>query len=154
MSDGRLVRVPGSNGYRLSYALRRAILLQNIWGVDIDPLAVEVTKFSLFLKLLEDTSAEEIDAYARVNSDYILPSLEGNIKNGNSLVGPSYARFDPDVYERDGALEEIRIGGACLLKVPFFQGASAWLQGFSAKGFPPAYQSASAPFQNKKAAFL
>ncbi len=109
LSDGRLVRVPGSNGYRLSYALRRAILLQNIWGVDIDPLAVEVTKFSLFLKLLEDTSAEEIDAYARVNSDYILPSLEGNIKNGNSLVGPSYARFDPDVYERDGALEEIRM---------------------------------------------
>ena len=109
LHDGRLFRVPGSNDYRLSYAVRRAILLHNIWGVDIDPLAVEVTKFSLFLKLLEDTSAEEIDAYARENSDFILPSLEGNIKNGNSLVGPAYAKVDPDVYEREGALEAIRM---------------------------------------------
>lgn len=109
LHDGRLICTPGSDAYRLSFALRRNILLQNIWGVDIDPLAVEVTKFSLFLKLLEDTSSEELDAYARATSDYILPSLEENIKNGNSLVGPSYARFDPGVYERDGALEEVRM---------------------------------------------
>ena len=34
-----------------------------IFGVDIDPLAIEVTKFSLLLKVLEDSSAEELDAY-------------------------------------------------------------------------------------------
>ena len=89
--------------------MRRNILLKNIWGVDIDPLAVEVTKFSLFLKLLEDTSSEEINAFVRETSVCILPRLDDNIKNGNSLVGIEYAQFDPDVYERDGALEQIRM---------------------------------------------
>lgn len=109
LRDGRLIAVPGVDICRLSYAMRREILLQNIWGVDIDPLAVEVTKFSLFLKLLEDTSSDEIDAFVRETSECVLPRLENNIKNGNSLVGTVYAQYDPDVYERAGALEQIRM---------------------------------------------
>lgn len=109
LRNGSLVSVPGSDAFHLSYAMRREILLQNIWGVDIDPLAIEVTKFSLFLKLLEDTSSEEIDAFARETAACVLPRLENNIKNGNSLVGTDYARYDPDVYERAGALEQIRM---------------------------------------------
>ena len=107
--DGRLLVIPGSDTYRLSYSMRRNILLRNIWGVDIDPLAVEVTKFSLFLKLLEDTSMDEIDASISGTVDRVLPRLEDNIRNGNSLVGTSYAQFDPDVYECDGELERIRM---------------------------------------------
>ena len=107
--SGKLICVPGSDEYRLSYALRRHILLKNIWGVDIDPLAVEVTKFSLFLKLLEDTSNEEIDAFVRESSECVLPRLDDNIKNGNSLVGTVYAQYDPQVFERDGALEQIKM---------------------------------------------
>ena len=107
--DGRLISVSGTDSFRLSFAMRRNILLQNIWGVDIDPLAVEVTKFSLYLKLLEDTSSEEISAFVRETSECILPRLDDNIKNGNSLVGIEYAQFDPDVFERDGALEQIRM---------------------------------------------
>ncbi|NBK77439.1 endonuclease [bacterium D16-76] len=107
--DGRLISVPGSDTYRLSYAMRRNILSKNIWGVDIDPLAVEVTKFSLFLKLLENTSSEEVKAFVRDSSECVLPQLNDNIKNGNSLVGSAYALYDPQVFERDGALEQIKM---------------------------------------------
>jgi len=77
--------------------------------VDIDPLAVEVTKFSLFLKLLEDTDIEEINSFMESSHELVLPRLDNNIKNGNSLVGIAYAQYDPDVFEREGALEEIRM---------------------------------------------
>ena len=39
--------------WRLTTAERKRILLNNIYGVDIDPQAVEVTKLSLLLKVLE-----------------------------------------------------------------------------------------------------
>ena len=44
-----------SNGaWKLTLAERKRILLNNIYGVDIDQQAVEVTKLSLLLKVLED----------------------------------------------------------------------------------------------------
>ena len=109
LQDGRLIIVPGTDIYRLSFAKRREILLRNIWGVDIDPLAVEVTKFSLFLKLLEDTSLEEISYYVDTFQERVLPRLDNNIKNGNSLVNTFYTQYDPDIFEIDGALERIRM---------------------------------------------
>lgn len=109
MQDGSIIMVPGTDTYRLSFARRREILLRNIWGVDIDPLAVEVTKFSLFLKLLEDTSIEEINSFLNSSQERVLPCLDKNIRNGNSLVGANYAQYDPDVYELDGTLEQIRM---------------------------------------------
>ncbi len=39
---------------RLSSRKKREILINNIYGVDIDPQAVEVTQMSLYLKVLED----------------------------------------------------------------------------------------------------
>ena len=107
--DGILIVSSGKDDYQLSYAIRRSILLRNIWGVDIDPLAVEVTKFSLFLKLLEDTNTDELDAFAQEYSLCILPAMDKNIKNGNSLVGPEYAMYDPDVFTRPGGLQQIRM---------------------------------------------
>ena len=109
IQDGRLIVVPGTDTYRLSFARRREILLKNIWGVDIDPLAVEVTKFSLFLKLLEDTSNEEINSFVESSHERVLPRLDENIKNGNSLVGAAYVQYDPSVLEVEGALEQIRM---------------------------------------------
>lgn len=109
IQDGYLIVVPGTDTYRLSFARRREILLRNIWGVDIDPLAVEVTKFSLFLKLLEDTSMEEINSFLNSCQERVLPNLDKNIRNGNSLVGTNYAQYDPEVLELDGALEQIRM---------------------------------------------
>ena len=107
--DGNLITVPGSDSYQLSYAKRRSILLHNIWGVDIDPLAVEVTKFSLFLKLLEGTNTGELEAFVQNQSECVLPKMDENIKNGNSLVGPEYAHYDPDVFTRPGGLQQVRM---------------------------------------------
>ncbi|MCD8120308.1 MAG: hypothetical protein LUE29_12680 [Lachnospiraceae bacterium] len=92
--EGILYQLPASDHYRLAYKIRRQILTDNIWGVDIDPMAVEVAKFSLLLKLLKDTPAGEIDEEHSVK---ILPELNGNIKNGNSLIDMSYAQFCPDI---------------------------------------------------------
>lgn len=109
IQDGRLIIVPSADTYRLSFARRREILLKNIWGVDIDPLAVEVTKFSLFLKLLEDTSIDEINSFIDIYHERVLPRLDNNIKNGNSLVNSAYSQYDPDVFSSYDKLGQIRM---------------------------------------------
>ena len=48
-----LMPSPGG-GWKLTTAMRKQILLNNIHGVDIDILAVEMTKLSLLLKVLEE----------------------------------------------------------------------------------------------------
>lgn len=85
--------VRGEDGrWRLSLAQRRAILLNNIYGVDIDRQAVEVAQLSLFLKLLEDERAvsarqHQLDYARDPNLKKLLPDLSHNIMCGNSLVG-------------------------------------------------------------------
>lgn len=90
---GDLYGLPGTDRYQLSYAKKREILENNIFGVDIDPLAIEVTKLSLLLKVIEGTTAAEIQAYQAHFNKKVLPNLDSNIKNGNSLVSSDYAKF-------------------------------------------------------------
>lgn len=79
--------------WRLTIAERRRILLTHIFGVDIDPQAVEVTKLSLLLKVLEGETA---DAMAR-QMDFFriraLPDLGANIRCGNSLIAPDFFKM-------------------------------------------------------------
>jgi methylase of polypeptide subunit release factors len=65
---------------------RKRILLTNIYGVDIDSQAVEVTKLSLLLKVLEQVSGETIDKNQKLFHQRALPDLDNNIKCGNSLI--------------------------------------------------------------------
>ena len=74
-------------GYRLTTQLRKYILLNNIYGVDIDAQAVEVTKLSLLLKVLEGENGETLGATRRLFHERALPDLGNNIKCGNSLIG-------------------------------------------------------------------
>lgn len=60
---------------------KKEILTNCIYGVDIDIHAVEVSKFSLLLKLIEYETEPSV-----VSNKPILPELENNIKCGNSLV--------------------------------------------------------------------
>lgn len=76
--------------YLLSTAEKKRILLNNIYGVDIDAQAVEVSKLSLALKMLENENSETINAQLRLFSERILPDLGSNIKCGNSLIGSDY----------------------------------------------------------------
>jgi type I restriction-modification system DNA methylase subunit len=74
--------------WHLSTRKKKEILLNNIYGVDIDPQAVEVTQMSLFLKLLEGENAETFGKQLSFElKETILPNLSNNIKCGNSLVG-------------------------------------------------------------------
>lgn len=109
LQRGDIYLLPGSSNYLLSYALRRKILTNNIYGVDIDPLAVEVTKFSLLLKALEGTTLDEVNAFIHCKKDKILPNLDKNIKNGNSLVDGTFAQFMPSVYSNINLLTKTKM---------------------------------------------
>jgi len=85
----RLFRGPGGE-WRLTTAERKRILLAHIYGVDIDPQAVEVTKLSLLLKVLEGETEETLDSFLRLFQERALPDLGANIKCGNSLIGPDF----------------------------------------------------------------
>ncbi|HCL00227.1 MAG TPA: hypothetical protein DHW42_09020 [Candidatus Marinimicrobia bacterium] len=80
---------PGGD-WRLTTDERKRILLNNIYGVDIDAQAVEVTKLSLLLKVLEDENAETIGKTLELFQERALPDLGSNIKCGNSLIGPDF----------------------------------------------------------------
>ena len=77
--------------YRLTVAERKRILLNNIFGVDIDSQAVEVTKLSLLLRVLEGESKQTLDNQLKLfHAERALPDLGSNIKCGNSLIGPDF----------------------------------------------------------------
>ncbi|CCF84425.1 Eco57I restriction-modification methylase domain-containing protein [Nitrolancea hollandica] len=69
---------------------KKRILLNNIYGVDIDPQAVEVTKLSLLLKVLEGESEQSLVRQLSMFHERALPDLSKNIKCGNSLIGPDF----------------------------------------------------------------
>jgi len=85
----KLHRTPGGD-WRLTTAERKRILLANIFGVDIDTQAVEVTKLSLLLKVLEGESREALSNQLKFLQERALPDLGNNIKCGNSLIGPDF----------------------------------------------------------------
>ncbi len=88
--------------WRLTIREKKRILLNNIYGVDIDPQAVEVTKLSLLLKVLEGETAETIGSTLRLFHERALPDLSHNIKCGNSLIGPDfYENRQMDMFDDD-----------------------------------------------------
>ncbi len=74
--------------WRLTTSERKRILTNNIYGVDIDSQAVEVTKLSLLLKVLEGESDQTMQTL--MFHDRVLPDLGRNIKCGNSLIGTEF----------------------------------------------------------------
>ncbi len=76
--------------------INREILQNNLYGVDINPESVEITKLSLWLKTAKNNQT--------------LATLDGNIKCGNSIIPDSsvadnafdWAKEFPDVYANGG----------------------------------------------------
>ena len=62
--------------------------------MDIDAQAVEVTKLSLLLKVLEGESEQTLATQLRMFQERALPDLDNNIKWGNSLISP-------DIYDEE-----------------------------------------------------
>jgi adenine-specific DNA-methyltransferase len=93
--------------YHLSLKQKTKILLNNVYGVDIDPQAVEVTQLSLYLKLLEDeTTATANDSWVMFK-EQLLPDLNKNIVCGNSLIGTDILDLTlfPSPYQGEGQRE-------------------------------------------------
>lgn len=71
----------GNGSYKLPLDEKKRILCSCIYGIDIDIHAVEVAKFSLLIKLIENETAPSVS-----DETPILPDLSNNILFGNSLV--------------------------------------------------------------------
>lgn len=66
------------------YFILKAIIVNNLFGVDIMEEAVEICKLRLFLKLVA-----QVDSQDRIEP---LPDIDFNIRAGNTLIG--YARYE------------------------------------------------------------
>ncbi|MBM3189877.1 MAG: restriction endonuclease subunit M, partial [Chloroflexi bacterium] len=95
--------------WRLTIAEKKRILLTHLYGVDIDPQAVEVTKLSLLLAALRGETAGTLQL--ELLPERALPDLANNIKCGNSLIGPDFydgqqtAMFDEEEWYRVNAFD-------------------------------------------------
>ncbi|MBI5766772.1 MAG: N-6 DNA methylase [Verrucomicrobia bacterium] len=88
---------------RLTTALKRRILVNNIYGVDIDAQAVEVTQLSLYLKMLEDENRDTLRQQTELfRGEPLLPALDKNIRCFNSLIASDFS-LDPDELARVNA---------------------------------------------------
>ncbi len=70
----------------LTLKKKKEILTNNVYGVDIDFQATEVTQLSLYLKMLENATMNEAHQFGMFK-ETILPDLRQNIVCGNSLIG-------------------------------------------------------------------
>ncbi|MBI5653568.1 MAG: N-6 DNA methylase [Chloroflexi bacterium] len=79
--QARLMREPRAayGEFKLSLAQKAEILRNNLFGVDIDAQAVEITMLSLYIKLLEGERGA-------IMGQAVLPRLYENIRCGNSLI--------------------------------------------------------------------
>jgi adenine-specific DNA-methyltransferase len=125
----------------LTTSEKKKILLNNIFGVDIDTNAVEVTKLSLLLKCMEGETGASIEHQKKVFNDRVLPTLDSNIQSGNSLI-------DIDYYENQMDFGEER-------KIKPFSWKKAFPSVFKNGGFDavignPPYLSTKRGFAEKK----
>ena len=65
--------------YRNEYKVRRKVITQNIYGVDVMDEAVEICRLRLFLALVSTTTEK--------SKPEPLPNIDFNIMAGNSLIG-------------------------------------------------------------------
>lgn len=93
---------------QLAISERKRILQSCIYGVDIDRQAVEVTKLSLHLKVLEGETEQTLGPQLRLYHDRALPDLGAKIKQGNALV-------EPDIL----GLTQYDVGGVASQTSPF-----------------------------------
>lgn len=82
--DPRVHRISPTD-LRLRFQEKRQLLESCLYGIDIDYNAVEVARFGLMVKLLEDESAGTLP-----NAKKILPDLTANIVYGNTVVSDDF----------------------------------------------------------------
>ena len=110
LKDKKIFEI-GERGYKLGIDEKKEILTRHIYGVDIDSQAVEVTKLSLLLKLMEDERLETSQYLFTRRAMKLLPDLSSNIKCGNSLIsndfytGQQVEMFDDEMVRKINAFD-------------------------------------------------
>lgn len=92
----RLLDAEQGGEYKLPLQEKAEILRNNLFGVDIDAQAVEITMMSLYIKMLEDERGA-------ITGTGVLPRLQDNIKWGNSLIGFDIYDEQPDLTPEEKA---------------------------------------------------
>jgi len=116
---------PGVGGeWRLTIAEKKRILLNNIFGVDIDRQAVNVTQLNLLLKALEGETDQTLQM--SLFQERVLPELSRNIKCGNSLIDDQFFASGQTAMFPDEAL---------LRRVNAFDWAAEFPEAMKAGGF-------------------
>jgi len=95
----------------LTMTLKRQILTSNVFGVDLDAGAVEVTQLSLYLKMLEDENRNTLKRQRELlpdDDDPLLPPLEHNIKCGNSLIASNFLEGELPTEEAMKTMSKLR----------------------------------------------
>jgi hypothetical protein len=83
-SDFKQILEESKRHPKQDYFILKAIIVNNLFGVDIMEEAVEICKLRLFLKLVAHVESQD-----RIEP---LPDIDFNIRAGNTLVG--YARYE------------------------------------------------------------
>lgn len=102
------IRQVRTNEWQLTIEEKKRILLEHIFGVDLDPQAVEVTKLSLLLKVLEGENSDTLASQTDMFRTRVLPDLVHNIRCGNSLVGDDIFDHFPDEGDTWTQLQALR----------------------------------------------
>ena len=80
------------------YFILKSIILNNLYGVDIMPEAVEICKLRLFLKLVAQVEPDTAKPNLGIEP---LPDIDFNIRAGNTLVGFATEKQAEDVIRQD-----------------------------------------------------
>src|SRR6185503_14925456 len=78
LTHARLVLDPASAGNRSR--VRRDILAENLFGIDLSPIAVRLAELRLWLAVIADDPVTDIAQIAP------LPNLDGVVRQGDSLI--------------------------------------------------------------------
>ena len=83
---------------------RKTIINNCLYGVDINPEAVEVAKMAISLKLIDNYAPKDFGAVG-ILGPQILNGIGANIRCGNSLVNPDIEEVCPKITENSKELQ-------------------------------------------------
>ncbi|RXJ94819.1 hypothetical protein CRV00_05665 [Malaciobacter molluscorum] len=86
--------------YEEIYSSKKEIIKNSIFGVDLNPKSVKISRLRLWIELLKHTYFTSDSNYKELE---LLPNIDINIKEGNSLISkyPLSYNFDKDLFDND-----------------------------------------------------
>ncbi|MBB5040575.1 Eco57I restriction-modification methylase domain-containing protein [Prosthecobacter dejongeii] len=103
--DASKISRRAENDYRLVFEAKRQLLESCLFGIDIDYNAVEVARFSLVVKLLEDEQQDTLPTGRK-----ILPNLDSNVVWGNTVLETGELPSTPQLIQTSRPLDWSRSG--------------------------------------------